>query len=112
VFTDYEVQVSEVLKNNLAVPVESGGVVTVTKSGGSVVIDNILVTTLDEAVLPLPRDGHEVLLFLAYVPATDSYESVSGFSSFVLSGQELKPLCARPLTFEQTLISTIERAAR
>lgn len=118
VFTDYEVRINEVLKNNRAAPVDAGGLVTVTKPGGSVIIDSTLVVTLDEAVLPLPRGKSEVLLFLKYIPETGSYESVPGFASFELNTATMKPLCARPaprslptdrLLFERMLVSTIDR---
>lgn len=121
VFTDYEIRIDEVLKNNLAAPVDAGGIVTVTKPGGSVIIDSTLVVTLDEAVLPLPRGKSEVLLFLKYIPETESYESVPGFASFELNAGTMKPLCARPapkslptdrLLFERTLVSTIDRVTR
>ena len=72
VFTDYQFQANEIIKNNGQAPIHTGQTLTVSRAGGKVVIDGVIFTAEDESFPPLTK-GSEVLLFLQYVPETKSY---------------------------------------
>ena len=89
VFTDYEFTVREVLKNNEAAPII--GEISVTRPGGSVVLNGKRVRAVDESFKPLII-GQEYMLFLRFLPQTGSYMSIESGESFELAGNEIKSL--------------------
>lgn len=94
VFTDYEVAVKEVLKDNAASPISASDTMTVTRPGGKVLVGGHLITVVDEGVKPLSV-GDEYLLFLKFIPETGTYAAVSeDRSGFRLSHGRVKALTA------------------
>lgn len=87
IFTDYELHLQEVLKDNPAAPLLAGNNVTLTRPGGSVQLNGVNVTALDEEYLPLDFNGR-YLLFLRFIPATGSYKAVGGAGSLQLKGRK------------------------
>ncbi|MBV8857127.1 MAG: hypothetical protein JOZ02_09375 [Acidobacteria bacterium] len=94
VFTDYEVAVKEVLKDNAASHISASDALTVTRPGGKVLLGDHLITVVDEAVKPL-QVGDEYLLFLKFIPETGTYAAVSeNRSGFRLSHGRVTALTA------------------
>jgi hypothetical protein len=91
IFTDYDVSVSEVVKNNSIAPFGGGATITVTHPGGKVLIDGIIIKAEDQAALPLP-DNHEVVLFLKYIAQTGAYQLTNAIGSFEIDDLKLRPL--------------------
>ncbi|MFP5261797.1 MAG: hypothetical protein ACLGJB_07815 [Blastocatellia bacterium] len=92
VFTDYDVAVSEVLKNNAAAPIDTDATISVTRPGGRVLLDGIIVEAEDRAFEPLPMNNHEIILFLRYIRETGAYKATRATGSFELEGLNLRPL--------------------
>jgi hypothetical protein len=94
IFTDYDVEVTEVFGNNKTSPLATGRNIVVTRPGGKIVVDGIIVEVTDDHFLPLPVDGNEVVLFLHYIPETGAYQATRDTGSFQLDGEILRPLTA------------------
>lgn len=92
VFTDYDVAVTEVLKNNATTPIDAGATITVTRPGGIVLLDGMIVEAEDMAFQPLSINDHDVILFLRFVPETGAYKATRHNGSFELDGSILRPL--------------------
>jgi hypothetical protein len=92
IFTDYDVEVIEILKDNAASPLAVGGNITFTHPGGKIVVNGIVVQVKDDHFLPLPIDNKDVVLFLKYVPETGAYQPTRDNGSFQLDGENLRPL--------------------
>lgn len=92
VFTDYDVLVAEVFKDNSIATIETGGRITVTRPGGKVLVDGVIVKAIDEACEPLPTNDHDVVLFLKFIPETGAYKVTQPTGGFELAGPILRPL--------------------
>jgi hypothetical protein len=92
IFTDYEVVVTEVFKNNLADPLDIGAIISVTRPGGKVVVDGVIVKVKDNSFAPLPINDKDVVLFLKFIPETGAYQATRTTGSFELDGSILRPL--------------------
>ena len=82
--------INEVLKTKAAT-IHPQKVITVTRPGGKILIEGLIVNAVDRSFKPLAV-GANVLLFLKYLPATDSYQAVNNKSSFELLNNKVKPL--------------------
>ena len=75
IFTDSDVSVLEVIKNNPALPISTGESITVTRPGGTLQLGNrklsAKITQFDEF-----RTGGEYLFFLKFLPSTQDYRAV------------------------------------
>lgn len=101
-FTEYEISVDEVLKNNPAAPIKANKL-TVVRSGGTISLDGHNVTATDFSEKPLEKGGR-YLLFLKFIPETGAYSSLNGGSnlsddSFRLFGNQLVQVSDQPLPF-------------
>jgi hypothetical protein len=92
IFTDYDVVVTEVFKDNVAAPLDTGVTITVTRPGGKVLLDGVIVKARDHCFAPLPMNNHEVVLFLQSVKETGAYKPTRYSGSFELDGLTLRPL--------------------
>jgi len=92
VLTDYDVLAAEVFKNNATQPIETGAMITVTRPGGKVLLDGVIVKAIDEAFAPLPLNDHDVVLFLKFIPETGAYKATRPTGSFELDGTIIRPL--------------------
>lgn len=90
-FTDYDVVVSEVFKNNATAPIDTGKTITVTYVGGKIVVDDVIIKAGGNAVALLPVNAQDVLLFLKFVPLTEGYQLANN-GAFELSGISARPL--------------------
>jgi hypothetical protein len=91
VFTDYDVIVTEVFKNNATAPINKNMTITITRPGGKVLLDGIIIKALDRGFEPLPINN-DVILFLRYIPETGAYKATRDTGSFELDGSILRPL--------------------
>lgn len=97
-FTDYDVVITEVLKSDVTASLEAGARITVTRPGGKVLLDGIIVRAKDDSFAPLPVNNHEVVLFLKRIPETGAYRAARDTGTFELDGSILRALtgCAFP----------------
>jgi hypothetical protein len=90
-FTDYDISISEIFKNNPVAPIDIGAVITVTRPGGKVLLQGVVVNAIDHSFEPLPIN-HDVILFLRFIPETGAYRATGPFGSFELDGSSVRPL--------------------
>lgn len=87
IFTDYELSVEEVVKNNGKAPISTGGSITVTRDGGTLTADSRTFKALREDFKLFPLN-QRYIFFLKYIPSTGSYLAYL-HGSFQLSGSKL-----------------------
>ena len=91
-FTDYDVEMAEVLKDNAAAPLAPGATITVTWPGGKVLLDGVIVTAIDQNLLPLPTNGHDIVLFMKFLPQTGAYYNAPDCAAYEIDGTSVQPL--------------------
>jgi len=94
IFTDYDVVITEVLKDNATAPLSAA--ITVTYPGGKVLLDGVIVKGRDHYFEPLPLN-REVVLFLQSVKETGAYKPTRYSGSFELDGVTLRALTEKEL---------------
>jgi hypothetical protein len=118
VFSDYEVTVAEVIKDNSSASIQTASDITVTRIGGSVTLDGHKVKTLDHSQRPL-NVGERYLFFLKFDAGSSSYRSLRidiSEDTFRLSANRVNQVSALPLPFgskdadADTFISDVHRA--
>jgi hypothetical protein len=82
IFTDYEVQITEVIKSSSAGAPNPGARITITRPGGRVILNGKFVKAMASEYGLLPVGSMEVLFFLKYVPETGAYRDVQHDSIF------------------------------
>lgn len=92
IFTDYQVIVEEVIKNNAASPLTPSSLITTTRDGGALILNNRTFRATQEGFDP-PAVSKRYLLFLRFIPETDSY-LMYGNGTFELAAQEVLALGA------------------
>jgi hypothetical protein len=97
VFTDYDMAVEQILKDNPLASIQTGSNLTITRPGGIVEIDKKEVRALDETLEPL-KTGSRYILFLKYIPATGSYKAFNSNGSFQISDHKIIKLTQESLT--------------
>jgi hypothetical protein len=104
VFTDYEMTVAEVLKDNPSRPIRAGTEIVITRPGGLIQLNGQTVEAIDNSFEPFTVEEH-YLLFLRFLPVTGAYRAPGSKSSFQLRGKTIKKLTkeASPL---DTVIKT------
>ena len=95
-FTDYEIIVEDVLKNNAAVLINPQDDISVTRPGGAIQLNGRIIRGIDLSYKPF-ESGSRVLLFLKFIPATGAYETFRSDGSFALVGNELVKLTEEAL---------------
>src|SRR5215510_7835226 len=103
-FTDYDVAVEEVLKDNAATSasLSPGATITVTWPGGAVLLDGVIVTAIDQNVLPLPTNNHDVVLFLKFLPQTGTYYAARYSDAYEIDGASVLKLTDAALPLNAT----------
>ncbi|MGA9767660.1 MAG: hypothetical protein WBV94_01365 [Blastocatellia bacterium] len=99
IFTDYDIVVTAIFKDNAADPIDTDKPIVVTRPGGKIAGDGFVVKADDEKFLPLLLN-HEVLLFLTFIPETRAYKAADPRGSFELNGSSIRPLSEMHLPFE------------
>ncbi len=90
VFTDYDVTVEEIIKNNSASPMQLNNAITTTRDGGTIQINNRILRANRQDFTP-PLVGQRYLMFLRFIPSTGSY-LMYGNGTFELSADKVLPL--------------------
>lgn len=90
IFTDYEMAVEEVIKNNPAAPVQAGGSVTVTREGGEIQLNGRTIRAKRND-FEAAEVGKHYLLFLRFLPETTSYLAYAN-GSFQIDGDKITSL--------------------
>ena len=101
VFTDYEVQIQETVKNKLSAPIQPSLSITVTRPGGAVNLNGKILTVTDKSFQPL-EVGKVYLLFLQKVSSTGAYRTVNNEGSFELNQNHVRRLTEKPLPYAFT----------
>jgi hypothetical protein len=90
IFTDYQISVEEVIKNNIVEPIHLANAITGLRDGGAVELNNRIFRAKREDFDP-PVVGQRYLLFLRFIPATGSY-LMYGNGTFQLDSQRILAL--------------------
>jgi hypothetical protein len=88
-FTEYQMVVEEVLKNNPLSPARPGASLTVIREGGTGKVNGKTVRAVREGFRPF-RVGQRYVLFLRYIPETGAY-SAYPYGSFKLAAGKVLP---------------------
>jgi hypothetical protein len=105
IFTDYEMTVAEVLKDNAAGPIQAGTNLIITRPGGKIRMNGRTVEAIDNAFEPFTLEG-QYLLFLRFIPATGAYKAVGSKSSFQLRGKAIHRLTKETVSLESETKNT------
>jgi hypothetical protein len=96
VFTDYQMSVEDVLKNNAAAVIQTNSNVTVTRAGGAILLNMRRIQVTDKSFEALKVNGHYVL-FLNYIPSTGAYMALNSKGSFQIRDKKVIKLTGEPL---------------
>jgi hypothetical protein len=99
-FTDYELAVEDILKNNAAAPIPTNSTITITRTGGSVNLNGHIGLAVDDSQKPLLANGR-YLLFLKFIPETGAYRAFNnwGDDSFAFRNDKVAQVSESPLPF-------------
>jgi hypothetical protein len=75
-FTDYEVSVNEILKNNSAFTIQTNQIVSYTSPGGSIELKGTVINAVDYRSEPL-QIGAQYLIYASFIQETRSYKGMS-----------------------------------
>jgi len=95
VFTDSNISIFEVLKENDRAPVYPGQTITVTRPGGTVIVNGKTVSVTLSHFEPFST-GEEYLFFLRFLPKTRDYEAF-GNRTLGIKGGQVHSLSGVPL---------------
>ena len=96
-FTDYQVTVEEVVKDNAAAPIAAGGSIIVGREGGAVAMKGRVIRAISPDAPPLELNG-SYLFYLKSIPATGAYRPVANpylEDTFRIRGGKARPLSRR-----------------
>ncbi|HXE75919.1 MAG TPA: hypothetical protein VNN18_09835 [Candidatus Xenobia bacterium] len=79
IFSDFEMLVEEVIKNNPAAPIPLGSTIIVTRPGGAMRISGRVVRAVDGRFEPF-KLRHRYVLFVKFVPQTGAYRAFADWS--------------------------------
>ncbi|GEM_PF-1085304 len=88
IFTDYEMTVEEILKNNPASPITLQGSIMVTRPSGAVEIEGHKIKVVESLFAPL-KGGHRYLLFLDFNHSLGTYRAFRSKGSFEIRGNRI-----------------------
>ena len=83
VFSNYEVKIEEVLKNNTSAKLETGGPIVVSSGGGTVKVNDLIIRLGDKSWAQY-KNRVRYLFFLKYAPTAAVYQGIIGDNSFAL----------------------------
>ena len=90
VFTDYDVSVEEVIKNNTQAPLQANSSITSTRGGGTIEWNGRVFRVRRED-FDTPAIGQRYIMFLRFIPATGAY-LMYGDGTFQISDQTITAL--------------------
>lgn len=98
IYTDNEMSVEDLIKNNADAPIQPNGFITVARAGGKLRLNGRNVLTKYEALQFLEID-QKYLLFLSYIPEKREYVANSNNGSFLLEKNKINNLT--PSTYKE-----------
>ncbi|MDQ3665938.1 MAG: hypothetical protein M3410_04925 [Acidobacteriota bacterium] len=104
VYTDYEMSVTKVLKDNSAAHIEADADISITRPGGVIRVNGRTVEAIDNSFAPLTVKGH-YLVFLRFMPVTATYRALGSQGSFELRGKEINKLTKESLPLDNVATS-------
>lgn len=99
VFTDYELAIEEVLKDDPNISKQGNNNITVTRPGGFIRLNNRNIRATDQSFKPLEM-GERYVLFLRFIPATGAYRALNSKSSFKIRSEKIFKLTNENLASE------------
>lgn len=96
VFTDYEVSIEEIVKDNPASQIGTNTNITMTMPGGVVRLDGRVISARLAAQHPF-NIGSRYLSFLRYIPESGSYTAINSRGSFLLQNGKVNKMTEGPL---------------
>jgi hypothetical protein len=106
IFTDYEILITEVMKGDRR-EVIAGKTITVTRPGGKVLLDGILVTASVSSFKPLPVNGREVVLLLQKISESGAYKATHYDGSIEIEGDRADERGLLPNQWRDSIIPII-----
>jgi hypothetical protein len=114
-FSDYDVIVKEILKNNPGTPLAAGTRINVTCAGGKVLIGDVVVKFGGNSIASLPTNDHDVLLFVKALPQERDFKLTRYDGSFELGDGSVRALAGQfPTSYpadEHSFLETVRVAA-
>ena len=98
IFTDSEMTVEEILKNNSSANIQPRDDVLLTRPGGAVELNGKILRVTDRSFKPLEVE-HKYLVFLRFIPATGAYQQLNSKSAFELSQNRVNKLTEEEFLF-------------
>jgi hypothetical protein len=89
VFTDYELTIEDVIKDNEFAHLVPNISLTLTQPGGKVRLEGYIIEAEDALFRPLVI-GERYALFLKFIPSTRAYESLNSLSTYELRDNKIK----------------------
>lgn len=91
VFTDYEITLEEVLKSTSPKSLDPNDEITVTRPGGTILLNGRIVRARDE-LFPFLTIGKQYLLFLRFIPTVATYATIESGETFQLQHSKARIL--------------------
>jgi len=109
-FSEYSVVVEDVIKDNPNASIELNSAISVVRPGGKVRLNGKVISAVVSNFDPF-FDGDRYLLFLKYIPETQSYQAFTN-ASFLIEGEVVKtPQMGRPEQNKQAFVTEVKDAA-
>lgn len=89
VFTDYELTIEDILKDNEFAHLVPNINLTLTQPGGKVRLEGYIIEAEDVLFRPLAL-GERYALFLKFIPSTRAYQSVNSLSTYELRDNKIR----------------------
>lgn len=116
-FTQYNLTVEEVLKNNAAAAIQPGSIIDVTRPGGAIHLNGRVIRAVDLSSPPLKMNGR-YLLFLKFIRSTGAYKAFGWAGDFEFENDRYTPLTRETLPSDlqsggeaATLLAVVRAAA-
>lgn len=90
VYSEYEITIQDVIKNKGELPIQVNASIQVIRPGGTIRLNGRLVRFTVRKYTPLLR-GNFYLLFLKYIPETNSYMPPDDSLDYLLTGDKAIP---------------------
>ena len=95
IYTEYDLVIKEVLKNNSADPLDLNKNIQITRSGGLIELDGKRIRITDRSSEPLQKNK-DYLLFLKFVPSANQYMASSPEGDFIYENNAFRTISKHP----------------
>lgn len=99
VYTEYNLTVNEIIKNNESAPVEIKQEIEAVRPGGVIKLENRVIKVVDKSFAPL-KINNKYLLFLKFVPDTGGYKAFNTAGDFQIVGKGFNKITSKALPDE------------